>query len=105
LPLSRSLSRIASGLRFDAQELSGGLGDIGVMAPIVATLIISNGFNATSVLFVFGVTYLVTGLYFRIPVPVQPLKAMAAIAIAQGLSPEVVSAAGLVATGSARLWP
>jgi SulP family sulfate permease len=87
---------MASGLRFDAQELSGGLGDIGVMAPIVATLIISNGFNATSVLFVFGVTYLATGLYFRIPVPVQPLKAMAAIAIAQGLSPEVVSAAGLV---------
>jgi SulP family sulfate permease len=86
---------MASGLRFDAQELSGGLGDIGVMVPIVATLIISNGFDATSVLLVFGVTYLVTGLYFRIPVPVQPLKAMAAIAIAQGLSPEVVSAAGL----------
>src|SRR5574341_2655902 len=95
-PPSLGLSRLTRGLRFDARELSGGLGDIGVMIPIVATLIISNGFNATSVLLVFGVTYLGTGLYFRIPLPVQPLKAMAAIAIAQGLSPEVVSAAGLV---------
>jgi len=76
------------GLNFDAQELSGGFGDIGVMVPIVATLIISNGFNPTSVLLVFGVTYLFSGLYFGIPVPVQPLKAMAAIAIAEGLSAE-----------------
>lgn len=44
----------------------------------------------------FGLTYLGTGLFFRIPIPVQPLKAMAAIVIAQGLSQEVVSAAGLV---------
>ena len=94
--LNPALSRLTRGLRFDAQELSGGLGDIGVMVPIAATLIITNGFNATSVLLVFGVTYLGTGLFFRIPIPVQPLKAMAAIAIAQGLSPEVVSAAGLV---------
>jgi SulP family sulfate permease len=95
-PLSPRLTGLTRGLRFDAQELSGGLGDIGVMVPIVATLIIANGFNPTSVLLVFGVTYVAAGLYFRIPMPVQPLKAMAAIAIAQGLSPEVVSAAGLV---------
>ncbi|MEO6197943.1 MAG: putative sulfate/molybdate transporter [Dehalococcoidia bacterium] len=95
-PLSPKLTGLTRGLRFDAQELSGGLGDIGVMIPIVATLIIANGFNPTSVLLVFGATYLLSGLYFRIPMPVQPLKAMAAIAIAQGLSPEIVSAAGLV---------
>jgi SulP family sulfate permease len=94
-PLS-PLSRLTGGLRFDAQEMSGGLGDIGVMVPIVATLVITNGFNATSVLLVFGITYLGSGLFFRIPIPVQPLKAMAAIAIAQGLSPDVVSAAALV---------
>lgn len=86
-------------LRFNATELNGGLGDIGVMAPIVAVLIADNGFNATSVLLVFGITYCVTGLYFGVPVPVQPLKAMAAIAIAQGLSAEVVSAAGLLMAG------
>ncbi|MEO6197280.1 MAG: molybdate transporter family protein, partial [Dehalococcoidia bacterium] len=67
-PLSPpKLTGLTRGLRFDAQELNGGLGDIGVMIPIVATLIIANGFNPTSVLLVFGATYLLSGLYFRIP--------------------------------------
>ncbi|MFQ6019352.1 MAG: putative sulfate/molybdate transporter [Dehalococcoidia bacterium] len=85
-----------SGLSFNLQELSGGLADIGVMVPIVAALILNNGFNPTAVLLVFALTYIGAGLYYRLPIPVQPLKAMAAIAIAQGLSPEVVSAAGLI---------
>ncbi len=95
-PLSPARPQPTSGLRFHGRELSGGLGDIGVMVPIVAVLITQNGFNATSVLLVFGLTHVITGLYFRIPVPVQPLKAMAAIAIAQGLGADAVSAAAIV---------
>ncbi len=34
------------------------------------------------------------GLCYRLPLPVQPLKAMAAIAIAQRLTADTVSAAG-----------
>ncbi len=83
-------------LRFDLHELGGALGDVGILVPIIGALIVKNGFNPTSVLLVFGLTYIAAGLYFRLPIPVQPLKAMAAIAIAQGLSPETVSAAGLI---------
>jgi SulP family sulfate permease len=42
-----------------------------------------------------GVLVLAAGLVFRVPFPVQPLKALTAVAVAQGLSPDVIHAAGL----------
>jgi MFS superfamily sulfate permease-like transporter len=83
-------------LAFDLQEWSGAFGDLGLLIPIVAALVIRNGFDGTSVLLVFGAAYILSALYYRLPMPVQPLKAMAAIIIAQGLGVEVVSAAGLL---------
>ncbi|MBI2958034.1 MAG: sulfate permease, partial [Chloroflexi bacterium] len=50
----------------------------------------------TSVFLVVGLCYVACGGFYRLPVPVQPLKAVAAIAIATGLSQSVVSAAGLI---------
>lgn len=82
--------------RFDRWELGGALGDIGTLLPLAAALITLNHMNATSVFFVVGLTYLVSGLFYRLPVPVQPLKAVAAIAIASGLSASAVSASGLI---------
>jgi len=83
-------------LAFDLQEWSGAFGDLGLLIPVVAALVLSNGFNATSILLVFGVVYILSALYYRLPMPVQPLKAMAAIAIAQGLGADVVSAGALL---------
>lgn len=75
-------------------ELSGALGDVGVLLPLGAALITVNGLPATSVFFGAGVAYVLTGLCYRLPLPVQPLKAVSAIAIAQGLSGKAVTAAG-----------
>ena len=83
-------------LAFDLQEWSGAFGDLGLLIPVVAALVIKNGFNGTSVLLVFGAAYILSALYYRLPMPVQPLKAMAALIIAQGLGVEGGSAAGLV---------
>jgi MFS superfamily sulfate permease-like transporter len=83
-------------LAFDLQEWSGAFGDLGLLIPVVAALVLSNGFNATSVLLVFGAAYILSALYYRLPMPVQPLKAMAAVAIAQGLGPDMMSAAALL---------
>jgi SulP family sulfate permease len=52
--------------------------------------------NATSVLLIFGLAYITAGVFYRLPVPIQPLKAVAAIAIAGGLSPSIISASGLI---------
>ncbi len=85
--------------KFDLQELGGALGDLGTLLPLMVALIVINGLNATSVLLGVGLFYIVAGLYFRIPTPVQPMKAVAAIAIAIGLSASTISAAGLLMGG------
>lgn len=80
---------------FNRNELAGALGDIGVFIPIVAALVTMNGVNVTLALVTAGLLYIAAGAYFRVPVPVQPLKAVAAIAIASGVGPSVLSAAGI----------
>jgi hypothetical protein len=77
-------------------ELSGGLGDTGLFIPIAVAMIALNGLNATAVFVVTGLVYAGTALYFRVPVPVQPLKAFAAAAIALHLSAETLAAGALL---------
>lgn len=76
-------------------DVSGAFGDIGVLFPIAAALIAENGFNPTALFFMAGIFYMASSHYFRITMPVQPLKAMSAIAIATGLSHQVINAAGV----------
>jgi len=83
-------------MRFSVRELAGGLGDTGLFIPIAVAMITLNGLNATAVFTVAGVAYIGTALYFRVPVPVQPLKAFAAAAIALGLSASVLAAGALL---------
>ncbi|MFQ5996659.1 MAG: putative sulfate/molybdate transporter [Dehalococcoidales bacterium] len=82
--------------RFNLQELGGALGDLGTLLPLMVALILINGLNATSVLVGVGLFYIASGLYYRIPMPVQPLKAVSAIAISLGISASVIGAAGLL---------
>jgi hypothetical protein len=83
-------------MRLDRHELAGGLGDAGLFVPIAVALVAVNGLNATAVFAVGGLVYLATALYFRVPVPVQPLKAFAAAAIALNLGPDVIAAGALL---------
>lgn len=85
-----------SPLKFNLHEIGGALGDLGTLLPLMIALILINGLNATSVLVVVGLFYIGSGLYYRIPTPVQPLKAASAIAISLGLSASVIGAAGLL---------
>jgi sulfate permease, SulP family len=82
--------------RLDRDEIAGGLGDSGLFVPIAVALITINGLQATAVFAVTGLAYLGTALYFRVPVPVQPLKAFAATAIALGLSAATLAAGALL---------
>lgn len=72
------------------------MGDLGTLLPLMVALILINGLNPTSVLVSVGLFYIIAGLYYRIPTPVQPLKAVSAIAISLGLSASVLGAAGLL---------
>jgi SulP family sulfate permease len=62
----------------------------------MAGLILVCGLSAFTVFLLTGATYMAAGLYFRLPVPVQPLKAMAVIAIAGGVSAKELAAGGVI---------
>jgi sulfate permease, SulP family len=86
-------------LRFDRAEFAGAVADLGVLVPIAVALIVTNGLSATAVLLPAGLLYVASGAIYRLPVPVQPLKAFGAIAIAQGLSSNEIAAAALLMGG------
>lgn len=106
------MNRSEGDFRFDRHELAGGLGDAGLFIPIAVALITLNGLSATAVFGVAGLAYIGTALVFRVPVPVQPLKAFAAAAIALKLDASVIAAGGLLmaaamailATGGLANW-
>jgi sulfate permease, SulP family len=83
-------------VRFDRRELSGALADIGVLVPIAVALIVGNGLSATAVLLPAGLLYLTAGFVYGLPIPVQPLKAFGAIAIAKGLGSDEIAAGALL---------
>lgn len=83
------------GIRFDRNELAGAFGDIGTDLPLLVGMVLAAQLDSTSILVMFGVMQLFTALRYRIPMPVQPLKAMAALVIAQHLHGTVLYGAGL----------
>ena len=83
-------------VRLDRRELAGAVADVGVLVPIAAALIIKNGLSPTAVLLPAGLLYLLVAAVYRLPVPVQPLKAFGAIAIAEGLGADEIAAGALL---------
>ena len=85
-------------LLFDRVELAGAFGDLGTLLPIVVAMIFINKLSPTSVFLAFGVFYIVSGYYYRLPIPVQPLKAVGAIAIAYPavITESVIGASGII---------
>jgi hypothetical protein len=82
-------------LRFDRNELAGAFGDIGTDLPLVVGMILAAGLHSASVLVMFGLMQFFTALTYRMPIPVQPLKAVAVIVITQHIAPGVLYGGGL----------
>ena len=93
--MSNILKRL--NLRFGRNEISGSLGDLGIFLPLAAGLSARCGMNFGHILFFAGAMNITSGLIFGIPIPVQPMKVIAAVAIAEGLDAETIIAAGILA--------
>ena len=76
--------------------MAGAFADVGVLIPIAVALIVTNGLSPTAVLLPAGLLYLAAAWIYRLPVPVQPLKAFGAIAIAHGLGMDAIAAGALL---------
>lgn len=84
-----------SRFRFDRREIGGAFGDIGTDLPLLAGMVLLCGFDAAGVLIFFGAAQLFSACVYGIPMPVQPLKVVAALAIAQQLPAGLIQGAGL----------
>lgn len=84
-----------SKIRFDRNEFSGAFGDIGTDLPLLIGMILAAGLDSASVLIAYGLMQIATALAYRLPMPVQPLKAVAVIVITQKIGGDVIYGAGL----------
>ncbi len=82
--------------RFDRLELAGSLGDLGTLLPFAIGMVMINGLNPSALLLTTGLFYILAGLYFGVPTPVQPMKVIGAYAIATGVAAVQITAAGLL---------
>ena len=82
--------------RFGLQEFSGSLGDLGTFLPLSLAMAQICGVPLAASFLVAGIAHWVTALRYPIPIAVQPMKAIAALAIAGGLSAGTVYASGLI---------
>jgi MFS superfamily sulfate permease-like transporter len=80
-------------------EISGSLGDLGTFLPIVIALTEGHQISLATTLIFTGLFNIVTGICFGIPLPVQPMKAIAAVALLKSLNAGEVAAAGLFVAG------
>ncbi|KAK7255294.1 hypothetical protein RIF29_28701 [Crotalaria pallida] len=80
-----------------SSELSGAVGDLGTYIPIVLALSLVNNLDLTTTLTFTALYNIATGLLFGLPMPVQPMKSIAAVAISETppLTIPQISAAGL----------
>lgn len=75
-------------------EISGALGDLGTLLPLMIALALQGAVSLPSTLVFSGVFNILTGVVFGVPLPVQPMKAIAAAAIASHASQSDTLAAG-----------
>jgi hypothetical protein len=87
--------RLDKSFAFDVKEASGALGDLGTLLPLMIAAVALGGLSPVPVLLGFAVFYVVTALVYRLPVPVQPMKAMVAVMLVTAVPPGAVALAGV----------
>src|SRR5215213_9897512 len=78
------------------REYSGACGDLGTFIPHVIGAMTVAGLAPAGVLFGFGISFIAAGLFYGLPMAVQPMKAISAVLLTGQLTPDATAAAGLV---------
>jgi len=76
-------------------ELAGSLGDLGTLLPVMVAMSVAGAISLPSTLIFSGIWNVLSGSLFGIPVVVQPMKAVAAVALARGLTCKETMGAGI----------
>jgi len=83
------------GNRFDRMEWAGAFGDLGTLIPFVVAYIAVLKIDPFGILFTFGAAMVACGLYYKTPFPVQPMKAIGAVATTQAAQTAVITQAAV----------
>lgn len=101
MALTALLVRTFRGNRYDRAEFAGAFGDLGTLLPFLTAYIALLKIDPFGLLLSFGLAKICAGLVFKTPFPVQPMKAIGAVATTQAaqtavITPQIVTGAGLV---------
>src|SRR5512134_808061 len=93
-------------LRFDRREWSGAFGDLGTLVPFLLAYITIVGVEPSGMLLAIGIALIAAGVYFQTPFPVQPMKAIGAIAATGAAQTAVVTpqAVAVAALATGLIW-
>ena len=82
---------------YNKMEFAGAFGDLGTLIPFVVGYITLNKMDPLGILVAFGLFKIFVGLYFRTPVPIQPMKAIGGMAIAHAgsITPGMIWGSGI----------
>jgi MFS superfamily sulfate permease-like transporter len=84
---------------FSRRELAGSLGDMGVLIPFAIGYMTVCGLNPAGFLVMMGVANIITGIAYRLPMPIEPMKVIAVAAIAQHWTPSMIYASAFAMGG------
>jgi len=96
--LTPDLSSSKTQRKFSIRELSGAFGDWGTLLPFVIGYVAIVGLNPAGIFLCLGLTNIFLGIKFDLPLPVQPQKTIATVALAQHWTARMVISTGF-ATG------
>ena len=83
-------------LDFSCSEITGSVGDLVTTLPLIVALGALTDISLPHVLLVFGVFQIIWGIVYGIPLSVEPMKALSALAIAGSLSYSELAIAGVI---------
>ena len=77
-------------------DCAGAFGDLGTFLPHAVGAMTVAGLAPAGVLFGFGVFFIASGLFYGLPMAVQPMKAVSAVLLTGQLTPQATAASGLM---------
>ena len=82
---------------YNKMEFAGAFGDLGTLIPFVVGYVTLSKLDPLGILVAFGLFKIFVGLYFRTPIPVQPMKAIGGMAIAHAgtITPGMIWGSGI----------
>ena len=87
--------------KFSLKEFGGAFGDWGTLIPFIIGYISIVGLNPAGIFFCLGITNIVLGIRYNLPLPVQPQKTISTVAIAGSWTPNMVISTGF---GTGIIW-